>query len=133
MPATWQPASVIYPDVELVATGLLRTLLAAEGQADVWVGRKLPTTRPVRAVQVVRDGGNSDGLRDRARLRFLVWDATDQKASDLARLIVALVPEMAGSSGVVRTEHLSGPYEIPDAAPQRYLLFQIDFRGTALP
>jgi hypothetical protein len=129
---TWQPAAILYPDAELVATAGLRALLLSQGETDVWVGRKLPDIRPTRAVQVVRDGGNSGNLRDGARLRVLVWDATDQKATDLARLIVALMPRMVGANGVLRTEHLSGPYEIPDAAPKRYLLFQIDTRGEAL-
>lgn len=129
---TWQPASALYPDAELLTASLLRPLLVAEGESDVWVGRKLPSHRPTRAVQVIRDGGTSANLRDRAQLRILVWDSTDQKVGDLARLVVALIPRLAGVSGVLRTEHLSGPYEIPDAAPKRYLLFQIDFRGDAL-
>lgn len=136
---TWQPASVLYPDAEYVATDLLRDLLAEQGETDVKVVRTFPSNpdgsprRPARCVQVIRDGGNASNLRDRARLRFLVWDTTDEAATDLARLVVALVPRMAGQSGVLRTEHLSGPYEIPDAAPKRYLLFQIEFRGEALP
>lgn len=129
---TWQPTAIIYPDAELVATGLLRTDLAAQSEADLWVGRKLPSTRPTRAVQVVRDGGNSENLRDRARLRFLVWDTTDQKATDLARLVVALVTAWPGRSGITRVVHESGPYEIPDAAPKRYLLFTIHFQGDEL-
>lgn len=129
---TWQPAAVLYPDAELVGATILRELLTAQGEDDVWVGRRLPPHRPTRAVQVIRDGGNAANLRDSAQVRVLVWDATDQKATDLARLIVALVPRMAGQSGVLRTEHLSGPYEIPDAAPKRYLLFRIDFQGEEL-
>lgn len=129
---TWQPSAILYPDVELVATTLLRAGLEGQGETDVWVGRKLPKVRPPRAVQIVRDGGAATNGRDRARLRFLVWDANDDDVGDLARLVVALVGDWPGSSGVLRTEHLSGPYEIPDAAPKRYLLFQIEFRGEAL-
>lgn len=129
---TWQPAAVRYPDAELRFTTDLRALLDAEGQTDVWVGRKLPTSRPPRAAQVVRDGGGSRNLRDRPQLRVNVYDTTDQKATDLARLIVALVPGMTGANGVLRTEHLSGPYEIPDASPRRYLLFEIQYRGEPL-
>lgn len=128
----WQPVSVVYPDAELVAITLLRDLLAGEGEADVKVVRDIPPTRPARCVQVVRDGGRSANLRDSARLRVNVWDTTAQKATDLARLVVALVPGMVGQSGVLRTEHLSGPYEVPDAAPRRYLLFEVDFRGVPL-
>ena len=88
---TWQPVAVLYPDAELVATGLLREDLAAQGDTDVWVGRKLPSSRPRRAVQIVRDGGSSSEMRDRARLRVLVWDSSDEAATDLARLVLALV------------------------------------------
>lgn len=129
---TWQPAAVLYPDVEQVVCESLRSLIDAHDSGDtVWVGRTLPKKRPTRAVQVVRDGGNSANLRDTARIRVLVWDREDEDANDLARLIVALTPLLVGGS-VLRTEHLSGPYEIPDATPKRYLLFEIHFRGTPL-
>ena len=129
---TWQPVAVLYPDAELVATGLLREDLAAQGDTDVWVGRKLPPSRPRRAVQIVRDGGSSSEMRDRARLRVLVWDSSDEAATDLARLVLALVMEWPGSRGVLRVVHESGPVEIPDAAPKRYLLIEVHFRGDAL-
>lgn len=129
---TWQPVAVLYPDAELVATGLLREDLAAQGDTDVWVGRKLPSSRPRRAVQIVRDGGSSSEMRDRARLRVLVWDSSDEAATDLARLVLALVMEWPGRGGVLRVVHESGPVEIPDAAPKRYLLIEVHFRGDAL-
>lgn len=130
---TWQPTAIIYPDAELVVTGLYRTLInARSGYSDVWVGRKLPATRPTRAVQVIRDGGAAADMRDKPLLRVLVWDTTDQKVTDLARLVVALGPRLVGQGGVVKFEHKSGPYEIPDAAPKRYLLLEIHLRGEAL-
>lgn len=130
---TWQPAAILYPDAELVLTGLLRTAINAEDAgAEVWVGRKLPPVRPARAVQVVRDGGSVADLRDRPRLRVIVWDTTDQKVADLARLVVAIMPSLVGQGGILYTQHESGPYEIPDAAPCRYLLFEVHLRGVAL-
>ena len=129
---TWQPVAVLYPDAELVATGLLREDLAAQGDTDVWVGRKLPSSRPRRAVQIVRDGGSSSEMRDRARLRVLVWDSSDEAATNLALLVLALVMEWPGRGGVLRVVHESGPVEIPDAAPKRYLLIEVHFRGDAL-
>ena len=129
---TWQPVAVLYPDAELVATGLLREGLAAQGETDVWVGRKLPGSRPRRAVQIVRDGGSSSEMRDRARLRVLVWDSSDEAATNLALLVLALVMEWQGRGGVLRVVHESGPVEIPDAAPKRYLLIEVHFRGDAL-
>lgn len=132
---TWQPVAVLYPDTELAFITDLRTLLAANGEADVKVVRTMPATRPPRVVQVVRDGGSSSNLRDRPRLRVNVWDSTGttgQSVNDLARLIVALVPRMVGANGVLRTEHLSGPYEIADSTPRRYCLFEVHYRGEAL-
>lgn len=129
----WQPVGVRYPDTEAATAALLRDLLADHPEADgVWVGRKLPKNRPPRAVQIIRDGGAQRELRDRAVLRVLVWDRTDEEVADLAGLVCALVPLMVGRSGVLYVKHLSGPYEVPDAAPKRYLLFEIHFRGEPL-
>lgn len=132
---TWQPTAVIYPDAEAVVITALKARLVAEGFTSASVLRTLPpapTPRPAQCVQVIRDGGNAAELRDKARLRVLCWDTTDLKVSTLARTVVAVMPLLAGSNGVLRTEHLSGPYEIPDAAPKRYLLFEVHFRGEAL-
>lgn len=129
---TWQPAAVLYPDAELATITALRALLIGEGETDVKVVRTMPATRPPRCVQVIRDGGNASNLRDRARLRVLVWDTSYADVTALARLIVALMPTLVGQSGVLRVEHLSGPYEIPDAAPKQYLLFEIHLRGAVL-
>lgn len=130
---TWQPAAILPPDVELRFATDLRALLAAEGQSDVWVGRTIPSTRPKRIAQITSDGSPTNNLRTVARLRVNVWDTTDQKVTDLARLIVALVPRMVGANGVLWTVHQSGPYEITDAAgPRRFLLFEIHYRGELL-
>lgn len=130
---TWQPAPILYPDAELLVTGALRSLLAAEGEIGVHVGRKIPSPRQSRMVIVNRDGGNADGL-DHPRLRVRVWDTTEQAANDLARLVVALMPRLVNTTAVTRVEHLSGPYEVPDesGAQQRYLLFQLTTRGDEL-
>lgn len=130
---TWQPAAVLYPDAELTTITLLRTLLAAEGQGDVKVIRTMPQTRPPRCVQIIRDGGNASNLRDRARLRVLVWDTSYDKVTALARLLVALMPRMVGQEGVLRVEHQSGPYEIAETGVfKQYALFEVHLRGEQL-
>lgn len=134
----WQPAPIIYPDVELLVTSRLRTLLAARGEADVFVGPYIPDPkaggRRKRMVIVNRDGGNVSNLTDRPRVRVRVWDQTDQKANDLARLIVALMQRLVDGAPVTRVEHLSGPIEIPDESKeeQRYLLFELHTQGVPL-
>lgn len=132
----FQPAPILFPDVELVVTTGLRAELLAAGEVGVFVGNKIPSPRRPRMVVVNRDGGNDDGVTDFPRLRVRVWDSTAQKANDLARLVVALMPRLVNTNGVTRVQHLSGPYEVPDEAAganQRYLLFQISTEGEALP
>lgn len=130
----WQPTALLFPDVETVVPARLRTLLAARDIDDVFVGRSVPPVRRPRMLTVNRDGGNASGARDRARVRVRVWDEDDAAANDLAALVVAITPLMADGAPILRVEHLSGPYEIPDDSgqPCRYLLFQIDTRGEAL-
>lgn len=130
----WQPAAIRFPDVELLVTGALRPLIAGR-ETGVYVGRSIPTPRKQRMVIVNRDGGASDGMTDRPRVRVRVWDETAQKANDLAGLVVALMPRLIGATDVVRVQHLSGPFEVPDSSDQeqRYLLFQLDTEGAPLP
>lgn len=130
----WQPAAILFPDVELLVTTALRPLIFAEGDADVYVGRSVPSQRRDRMVIVNRDGGLSDGATDRPRIRIRVWDTTPQAANDLARLVVALMPRLIETTAVVRVEHLSGPFEVADQskAEQRYLLFQLHTQGVPL-
>ena len=129
----WQPAPLIYPDVDLLVTTRLRTLLVAE--AGLFVSNAIPTTqaggRRARMVIVNRDGGNVADLTDRARVRVRVWDQTAQKTTDLARKVIALMPRLVDGAPVVRVQHLSGPIEIPDpSGEQCYLLFELHTSGA---
>lgn len=127
----WQPAPMLYPDAELVLTTALRAALTAYGRSDVFVSRSVSTTRPL--VVLTRDGGAAGVLRDRPRIRIRTFAATAQAATDLARLVNALLMDLPGSSGILRAEILSGPYEIPDASgPLRYALAEVHLRGEAL-
>lgn len=130
----WQPAAILYPDAELLVTTALRPLIAATA-ANVYVGRSIPVVRKPRMVVVNRDGGPSDGATDRPRVRIRVWDTDAQKANDLARLVVALMPQLVNTTAVTRVEHLSGPYAVPDESnvEQRYLLFQLATEGVQQP
>lgn len=129
---TWQTTAVIYPDAELTVINGIKALLTANGETGITYGRKIPPTRTTRMVIVTRDGGTSVNLRDKARLRVLVWDATDAKVDALARKVVALMPMLADGDPVLKVEHLSGPYEIADVAPERYALFEVHLRGEVL-
>lgn len=130
----WQPAPILFPDVELLVSTALRPLLFAAGEADVYVGRSIPSTRRARMVVVNRDGGNDDGLTDFPRLRVRVWDATPQKATDLARKVAALMPSLVETTSVTYVRKQSGPYAVPDESgqEQRYLLFDLRTQGVPL-
>ena len=129
----WQPASVIYPDAELVVTTALRAALVARGDSDVFVSRSVPATRRDRMVIATRDGGAPSGLRDRPRIRLRVFALTDQAATDLARVTLALCTDLPGANGITRAEILSGPYEVPDeSGPIRYALVEFQIRGSQL-
>lgn len=126
----FQPAPILFPDVELVVTTALRTELVAAGETDVFVGRAIPSTRRDRMVIVNRDGGNDDGVTDFPRLRVRVWDSTPQAATDLARTVAALMHNLVGTTSVTYVRKQSGPYDVPDESrqQQRYLLFDLRTR-----
>lgn len=126
----WQPAPIIFPDVELLLSTQVRTLLASRGAADVFVSNGIPEVRRDRMVIWTRDGGAHDGVTDRARVRCRVWDTTPQRATDLARLVVAIAPLL--TAPVVRVEHRSGPLDVPDESgkAQRYLNFVVHTEGS---
>lgn len=130
----WQPAAIVYPDVELVCTAGIRELLAARGQANVFVGNRIPDQRRPRMVIFNRDGGATRGLFDNPRMRCRVWAETDQDANDLALLIVALMQLLIDGAPVLAASTESGPYDVPDESQsvQKYLLFNLRTRGEAL-
>lgn len=132
---TLQPADRLAPDAELVVSGYLRTALAARTEpyaASVRVSNaKAGTT--VRQVVVRRDGGPQRGLFDFPRLGVNVWAATEQDATDLARLTQALLLDSPGTAGIVQATSLSGPSPVPDAAgPHRYLTVELKIRCANL-
>lgn len=134
---TLQPIGVIFPDVELWACTYLREALAARSEtypAVDYVGNRVPATRLPLMVVCRRDGGNSDGLRDRARLSVRVWGETEQNTTDLARLVAALLWAAPDGAPVLKVVQQSGPTPVADESgqPLRYLVFEIHTRGEAV-
>lgn len=129
-------APVAFPDVELWATGYLRSALAARSEpyaAGVLVGVIVPDVRRDRMVMVRRDGGpRLDQIRESARLSVRVWGRTEQEASDLARLVAALLWASPDGDPVLRVTQNSGPSPIPDEQPQRLMSFDVVVRGTQI-
>ena len=133
MTATWQPSSLLPRDSEATVGLWLHDALTAEGEAGVIVSNVVPQPRPGRAVIINRDGGAWDGLIDRPRLRFRVYDASNEAAVNLARTVIRLLPQLVTDGIATRVQHLSGPLDVTDESeqPQMYLLVEIHLRGEA--
>lgn len=134
-----QPTDVVFPDVELWATGYLRTALAARPEAwasAAWVDIKVPNPRHDRMVIVRRDGGpRLDTVREAARLTVRTWGKTEKEAADLARLVRALLSSSADGDPVCRVIDQSGPSAVPDESgqPLRVFVLELIVRGVPLP
>lgn len=142
---TLQPTAATPVDADLWWTVYLRGALADREEpftSGVFVGRQIPidpatkkTKRRDRMVLCRRDGGNVTGLFDRPRVSFDVWAMTEQDATNLANLVVALalVAPLA-DAGVVNVTHVSGPNSIPDESgqPRRLALIEATHRATVL-
>jgi len=126
---------VVFPDVELWATAHLRTALAARPEAyaaDVYVSNVMPEVRRDRMVLVRRDGGPTSRLRDTARLTVNVWGHTEQEATDLARLVGALLWAAPDGDPVIYITQPTGPTPVADPSrqPLRLQTFELTVRGT---
>jgi hypothetical protein len=127
----------VFPDIELLVTGWLRTVLPTRPEAyasGVRVSNRLPATRPARAVVVRRDGGRrASHVTEVAPLAVNVWAATDQDAADLSRLIAALLMSEAPPP----IEHVEGGgfSSIPDesGAFRRFGMFELTVTPEPLP
>lgn len=134
----WQPAQILYPDVELLLTDLLRDALAVRPEpyaASVHVDNEVPAQRRPRMVIVRNDGGPTLGdVRSLARVGINVYGPTKQQATDLARLVAALLPGLAGTGPITAVESVTLPSAVEDRAPQerRYLTAEIHVRGSVL-
>lgn len=125
---------VVFPDLELWATGYLRTALAARTEpyaASVYVSNAVPDPRRDRMVTIRRDGGpRLDVVREAARIGVNVWGRTEQEASDLARLVAALLWAAPDGNPVCKVTQLSGVSPIADAQPRRYSTYELITRGV---
>jgi hypothetical protein len=93
----------------------------------------VPTDRRDRMVIVRRDGGALTGLFDQPRVSLDVWAKTEQDATNLANLIVALAMRAPVlGAGVTNVTHLSGPNSVPDPSglPRRQALIEATHRAV---
>lgn len=133
---TLQPLALIPPDAELWGTGYLRTALAARLETyaqGVYVSNTKPTTNRPRTVVIRRDGGLQRGAFDYPRLAVRVWADVEREASDLARLVQAILLGAPGDGPCVRVTSLSGPSPIAEAGQfQKYLTVEAQMRCAPL-
>lgn len=128
----------LFPDVELVLTGFLRSALAARPEAycsGVHVSNSLPNPRPTRAVVVRRDGGRrTTHVTETAYVGLNVWAGDEQDAADLSRMTAALLHTLAPPP-VVHVETQSAFSSIPDPSgqPRRFGTFEVVLTSTPLP
>lgn len=138
---TFQRLALRFPDVELVLTGRMRTALAARGESyaqGVYVSNRVPDAasggRRDRMVIFRRDGGAASEVLDDARVSARVWATTEQDATDLARLVAALLWAMPNGTPIVSVDTESGPLPIADDSgqPLRYSVYRVRSRGEVL-
>jgi hypothetical protein len=135
---TLQPTAAVPVDADLWWIVYLRGAFVGRTEpyaSNVYFDRAVPKSRRDRMVLVRRDGGNVTGLFDRPRVSFDVWAKTEQDATNLANLVVALALKapLAGA-GVTNVEHLSGPNSVPDESgqPRRLALIEATHRAAVL-
>jgi hypothetical protein len=135
---------VLFDDLELWATGALRTALAARSEPytdNVYVSNDIPfntTTgepeRRPRMVTIRRDGGPRAEVAplETARIGVNVYAETDQDANDLARMVSALLWSFPDGDPVTKVNQILGPSVIDDPSrqPRRYMTFEFTARGT---
>ena len=134
---TLQPVAALPIDADLWWIVYLRGALVGRTEpyaSGVYFDRAVPTTRRDRMVIVRRDGGNVSGLFDRPRVALDVWAKTEQDATSLANLMIALALDAPGADTCVRVRHLSGPNSVPDPSgqPRRLALIEATHRVAVL-
>lgn len=113
-----QPEVVLFPDAEALVVGFLNAELSARGDS-ARASTRVPAQRPDRFVRVSLAGGTRANLaQDTPMLTFECWDKTSPAASDLCRLVRALVWSMPGRTDlaafVFKVVEVGGPQFFPD-------------------
>ena len=86
-------------------------------------------------VWVQRDGGPQlDQVREAPRIRINVYykSSFNKPVDDLAARVSTLVRSSLNGDPVDKVRQLSGPTNIADTLPRRYMLFEVFVRGSDL-
>lgn len=126
--------AVAFPDVEAAAVAFLRSELAARSDA-VHVSTRVPNPRPARLVRVSRTGGGRRNLvQDDAQVTAECWGVDSVKASELCRLVRALLGSM-DTGAVWFAGEVGGPVDHPDDltdSPRYQTTVTLRSRGVAI-
>lgn len=135
---TLQPVAALPVDADLWWIVYLRGALVGRAEpyaSGVYFDRAVPKTRRDRMVIVRRDGGAVSGVFDQPRVSLDVWAKTEQDATNLAALMIALALRAPLEvSDVTNVVHIAGPNAVPDESGQPRRLCQIEatHRATIL-
>jgi hypothetical protein len=133
---TLHPLATAPVDADLWWIVYLRGALVGREESyasSVYFDRRVPSTRRDRMVIVRRDGGALSGVFDQPRVSLDVWAKTEQDATDLANLMVALaMVAPLSDAGCTNVTHLSGPNSVPDPSgqPRRQCLIEATHRAV---
>lgn len=123
---TWQPAAILYPDVELVLTQRVRAALA---DPTVTVGRKVPD-QVTRAVIVNRVGGTQSPPFDTATVMVRCYAPTDAAATGLVSRVVQILGGLPEGQ-ITRVRVTGGPTDLGlEGSPMRQVMADVTTRGT---
>ncbi len=123
--------ALLFPDVELWATGYLRAALIARGET-VHVDVKDKTTAAKRVIFRGDGGYRANVSMQAVRFGVRVFGGTEKATNDLALLVAALL-QAAPGNGPVNSANVSHPFAVADdTGPMRYLTGELRVRGTPL-
>lgn len=134
---SWRPPALVFPDIEQVLTAGIRAALTGRTEAhaqNVYVSNKTPNPRRDRMVIVRRDGGPVTATRDQPRVGINVWATSEQHATALAALVVAILRSLPDGAPILAVPYISGASPVADESeqPLRYFTAELHTRGVSL-
>lgn len=131
---------IVFPDVESIIISYLNAQFVARSET-ARAYSKVPAPRTAKFVRVMRTGGPSSLIEDRAQLTLEAWGTTEVAALALMQLTRGLmrVIDQVTYSGTTyqfyRPQEFSGPANRPDpdSGMERYTeTFSVGVRGYAV-
>jgi hypothetical protein len=121
---------ILYPDIENLVCGYLRTRMASPPPTGI----RVPSPRPNEFIRVQRTGGIKETLvSEAAQVTVEAWAQSEERASLLLSTCRAILN--AADATLYGVREFSGPANLPDplSAQIRYTMsFQVRARGTVI-